>query len=171
MAISNASLLLILIQQKNKVKLFPWQKPKEFFTTDEKAAVLAAIRSAEMQTSGEVRVFVESKCKYVDAIDRAKELFTQLQMQQTELRNGILVYIAVKDKQVAVFGDEGIHQKVGEQYWSDVVSKMLLYFKNQKLSEGLQQCINDIGEALKFYFPYNSETDKNELPDDIVFGR
>jgi uncharacterized membrane protein len=153
------------------VKLFPWQKPKEFFNEHEKAAVLAAIRAAEMQTSGEVRVFVESKCKYVDAIDRAQELFAQLQMQQTAERNGVIVYVAVKDKQVAVFGDEGIHQKVGEKYWNDEVSKMLLYFKKGNVAEGLQECINDIGEALKFYFPYNSQTDKNELPDDIVFGR
>lgn len=151
--------------------LFPWQKPKEFLTEDEKAAVLAAIRAAEQQTSGEVRVFIESKCRFVDAIDRALELFTQLQMNQTTERNGVLVYVAVKDRQAAVFGDEGIHQKVGDKYWNDEVGKMLLYFRKGDLATGLQESINAIGEALKYYFPYQSETDKNELPDDIVFGR
>ena len=92
-------------------------------------------------------------------------------MTETELHNGTLIYVAVKDKQAAVFGDEGIHQKVGEKYWKDVVGKMLLQFRNQKLVDGICQGIYDLGEALKFYFPYNSDTDKNELPDEIVFGR
>jgi len=153
------------------VNLFPWQKPKDFLNESERASVLEAIRSAEKQTSGEVRVFLESKCRYVDAIDRAQELFMQLQMQQTAERNGVIVYVAVKDRQAAVFGDEGIHQKVGDQYWNDEVTKMLLYFQKGNLGEGLQKCVKAIGEALKFYFPYNSETDKNELPDDIVFGK
>ncbi|MER3464438.1 MAG: hypothetical protein C4329_08545, partial [Chitinophagaceae bacterium] len=100
-----------MIQLKNKVNLFPWQKPKDFLNESERASVLEAIRSAEKQTSGEVRVFLESKCRYVDAIDRAQELFMQLQMQQTAERNGVIVYVAVKDRQAAVFGDEGIHQK------------------------------------------------------------
>jgi uncharacterized membrane protein len=153
------------------VALFPWQKAKEFLTEEEKSSVLEAIRAAEHQTSGEVRVFIESKCRFVDAIDRAQEVFLQLQMQQTAERNGVLVYVAVKDRQAAVFGDEGIHQKVGDQYWNDEVAKMLIYFKKGNLAEGLQECIKALGEALRFYFPYNSETDKNELPDDIVFGK
>ena len=133
--------------------------------------MVAAIRAAEQRTSGEVRVFVESRCKYVDALDRAKEIFLQLKMDATEQRNGVLVYVAVKDKQVAVYGDEGIHQAVGKKYWSDVLAKMLLAFKQQHLSEGISQCVQQIGEALHFYFPYNKETDKNELPDEIVFGK
>ena len=79
--------------------------------------------------------------------------------------------MAVKDRQAAVFGDEGIHQKVGKKYWEDVVAKMLLHFKNEKLSDGICQGIADLGEALVTYFPYNRDTDKNELPDEIVFGR
>jgi uncharacterized membrane protein len=92
-------------------------------------------------------------------------------MNETELRNGTLIYVAIKDKQAAVFGDEGIHQKVGQKYWEDEVKKMLSHFRNQKLADGICQGIFDLGEALKFYFPYNSGTDKNELPDEIVFGR
>jgi uncharacterized membrane protein len=153
------------------LKLFPWQRPKEFFSAEEKARVVDAIRAAEQRTSGEVRVFVESKCKYVDALDRAKEIFLQLKMDATEQRNGVLVYVAVEDKQVAVYGDEGIHQAVGVKYWNDVLGKMLLHFKSEHLSEGIRQCVAEIGEALYYYFPYNQQTDKNELPDDIVFGK
>ena len=153
------------------MNIFPWQKKKDFFTEEEKQQLIDAIQKAEQQTSGEVRIFVESKCRYVDALDRAQEIFFTLKMNETELRNGTLIYVAIKDKQAAVFGDEGIHQKVGEQYWKDVVTKMLLLFRNEKLVDGICQGIHDLGQALKFYFPYNSDTDKNELPDEIVFGR
>lgn len=153
------------------LKIFPWQKKKEFFTAEEQKQLVDAIQKAEQQTSGEVRIFVESKCKYVDALDRAHEIFASLKMYETDLRNATLIYVAVKDKQAAVFGDEGIHQKVGAHYWKDVVTKMLLHFKNQNLADGICQGIHDLGQALKTYFPYNSDTDKNELPDEIVFGR
>lgn len=153
------------------MKLFPWQKSREFFTPEEKAAILSAIRSSEQRTSGEVRLFVESKCSFVDALDRAKEVFAQLKMDQTDERNATLVYIAVDDRQAAVYGDEGIHQKVGQKYWEDEIQKMLLYFQQEHLVDGIVQCINDIGEALHYYFPYDRDTDKNELPDDIVFGK
>lgn len=157
--------------QPDNVKLFPWQKEKEFFTLKEKAAILAAIKEAEQRTSGEVRLFVESKCHYVDALDRAKEVFAQLKMEQTADRNASLVYIAVNDRQAAIYGDEGIHQKVGQKYWENEIRKMLLYFQNQHLADGIVQCIKDIGDALHYYFPYDRDTDKNELPDDIVFGK
>ena len=153
------------------MKLFPWQKQKEFFTAEEKTAILEAIRQAEQRTSGEVRLFVESRCHFVDPLDRAKELFFSLKMDQTAERNASLIYVAVKDRQAAVFGDEGIHQKVGQQYWEQEISKMLQLFREHHLAEGLIQCINDIGEVLHQQFPYDRDTDKNELPDDIVFGR
>jgi uncharacterized membrane protein len=150
---------------------FPWQKKEEFFTEEEKQQLLNAIQNAERQTSGEVRLFIESKCRFVNALDRAAEIFFQLKMHETELRNATLIYVAVKDRQAAVFGDEGIHQKVGAQYWQDVVTKMLLQFRQQNLAEGICLGISDLGQALQYYFPYNRDTDKNELPDEIVFGR
>jgi uncharacterized membrane protein len=153
------------------VPLFPWQKKKEFFAHDEKAQLVEAIQLAEQRTSGEVRVYVESHCRYVDALDRAKEVFNSLKMGETELRNATLVYVAVKDRQVAVYGDAGIHEKVGQLYWEEAVNKMMVAFRQQSLTNGLLQIIKDIGEALHYYFPYDSTTDKNELPDDIVFGR
>ena len=153
------------------MKLFPWQKEKEYFSQEEKECILQAIRQAEQRTSGEVRLFIESRCKYVDALDRAKELFFELQMDKTIDRNASLIYIAMQDRQAAVFGDEGIHQKVGQKYWEDEINKMLLNFKELHIVDGICQCITDIGDALHQHFPYDRETDKNELPDDIVFGK
>lgn len=144
---------------------------KEFFTDEEKQSIIDAVRNAEQRTSGEVRVFVESRCRYVNAIDRAVEIFENLQMQKTELRNATLVYVAVKDRQLAVFGDEGIHQKVGNEYWANEVVKMINAFNRDNIAEGIRQCVLNIGEALATHFPFDRSTDKNELPDDIVFGR
>lgn len=107
----------------------------------------------------------------MDPIDRAKEIFLQLGMEKTDERNATLVYVAFEDRQAAILGDAGIHQKVGQTYWETEVKKMLLYFRQQQLTEGLCQVITDIGEALHQHFPYSSEHDKNELPDDIVFGK
>ncbi len=149
----------------------PFQKKKDFFSEEEKQQLVAAIQKAEQRTSGEVRVFVESHCKYMDAMDRAKQLFLQLSMQNTADRNATMIYVAVKDHQAAVLGDEGIHQKVGPMYWQEEVNKMLLHFKQQHLADGICQVITDIGEALHTHFPYNRDTDKNELPDEIIFGR
>jgi len=144
---------------------------KEFFTDEEKQTIVDAVRSAEQRTSGEVRVFVESRCRYVNAIDRAVEIFENLKMQNTELRNATLVYVAIKDRQLAVFGDEGIHQKVGNEYWANQVMKMINAFNRDNIAEGIRQCVLNIGEALAMHFPYDRNTDKNELPDDIVFGK
>jgi uncharacterized membrane protein len=153
------------------MKIFPWQKKKEFFSDEEKKQLIEAIQKAELNTSGEVRVFIESKCRFVDAIDRAQEVFFGLGMDKTDLRNATLIYVALKDKQAAVFGDEGIHLKVGEQYWAEEVNQMLQLFKRDKLVDGICQAVNDLGQALKGYFPYNKEIDKNELPDEVVFGK
>jgi len=144
---------------------------KEFFSEEERESIVAAVQTAEQRTSGEVRVFVEHRCRYVNAIDRAIEIFGNLQMYKTDLRNAVLVYVATKDRQLAVLGDEGIHQKVGDQYWEDEVKKMIAAFNRDNVAEGVRQCVLSIGETLCTHFPYNKDTDKNELPDDIVFGR
>ena len=153
------------------MKLFPRKKNKEFLTEAEKQLLLEAIRNAEQLTSGEVRLFIESKCKYMDAVDRAIEIFGELKMFQTEMRNATLVYIAVDDHQAAIFGDEGIHKKVGKAYWQEEIEKMLQHFRVHHLADGICQAVNDLGEVLHQHFPYERSTDKNELPDDIVFGK
>jgi uncharacterized membrane protein len=146
-------------------------KTKEFFTDEEKQLIVEAVQNAERRTSGEIRVFVEHRCRYVNAIDRAIEIFENLQMHKTQLRNAVLVYVAIKDRQLAVFGDEGIHNKVGNEYWASEVVKMIHAFNRENIAQGIAQCAKNIGEALCTHFPYDKDTDKNELPDDIVFGK
>lgn len=144
---------------------------KNIFTTDEQTLIVEAIRAQERRTSGEIRIYIESKCKYVDPVDRAKEIFLQLEMTKTADRNGVLLYIAHKDKQLAILGDEGIHLKLGDGFWLSEVQKILQSFNATQFVEGIITIVNDIGNALYTHFPFDEASDKNELPDDIVFGR
>ena len=146
-------------------------KKRDLLTGQDKNLVVDAIRATELRTSGEVRVYVESHCKFVDSLDRAAEIFHGLKMYETAQRNAVLVYVAIKDQQLAVFGDEGIHQKTGQQFWNNAVQQMLQHFNRQDYGAGLAAVVAEIGNALSTHFPYDSNTDKNELPDDIVFGR
>jgi uncharacterized membrane protein len=151
---------------------FPFlKKKKHFFTEAQEAQIVDAVRNAERRTSGEVRVFVESHCKFMDATDRAAEVFLNLKMEKTKDRNAVLVYIALKDRQLAVFGDEGIHRKVGSEFWNREVAVMIENFNREDYAAGIGRCVLDIGEMLHLHFPYDSDTDKNELPDNIVFGK
>ena len=151
--------------------MWRFSRKKPLFTEEQNEKIVHAIRDAEMQTSGEVRIFVESHCKYVDALDMAKEIFNNLEMAKTELRNSVLFYIAIKDKQLAIFADKGIHEAAGPDYWKNAVKEILSVFSKENITEGITTSIFKIGEALKTYFPYNQEIDKNELPDEIVFGK
>ena len=148
-----------------------FKNKKSFFSEEESRRIIESVRHAEKRTSGEIRLFVESRCKYMDAVDRAQEIFNSLKMDQTDDRNAVILYLALKDRQLAVFGDQGIHQKVGIDYWNKEVAMLLHNFNRDNHVEGIIKCITDIGEALHYHFPYNSDTDKNELPDDIVFGK
>lgn len=149
--------------------MFPFKK-KELFTEDEKARIVQAIRQAERLTSGEVRLFVESRCTYVDPMDRAREAFLSLGMEKTKLRNGVLLYIAMRDHQFAILGDQGIHEKVGNDFWQQEALLLKNHFSGNRIVEGIEVCVKEIGESLYHYFPYESG-DQNELPDDIVFGK
>jgi len=153
------------------MSLFSFFKKKDFFTEEEKLQIIEVVRNAEKKTSGEVRVFVENRCSYMDAIDRAKEIFVELKMYETVDRNAVLVYVAMKDHQLAVFGDEGIHSKLGNEYWQAEVRKMISRFNKENYADGIATVVKEIGESLHSNFPYNAATDKNELPDDIVFGK
>jgi uncharacterized membrane protein len=147
-----------------------FKRKQKFFDQEEQALIAKAIHEAERCTSGEIRVYVESRCSYMDALDRAVELFGQMGMQSTKERNAVLVYVAVKDHQLAVFGDEGIHQKVGSEYWQQEVGKMIRDFNRDDYAKGIAGCVEDIGQALQHFFPYTDQ-DKNELSDDLEFGR
>jgi len=147
------------------------KKAISYFSAEEQEQIVQAIRDAELRTSGEVRVYIESRCNYVDPLLRAKEIFGKLKMHETAAHNAALVYVAMKDRQLAVFGDEGIHQKVGDAFWNAEVQNMLLHFNKQHYASGIANVVGSIGKALETHFPYDAATDKNELPDEIVFGK
>ena len=150
--------------------MFSLFKKKDFFSAADKAQIVEAIRLAEKETSGEIRIYVESKNPFMDPIDRAAEIFYKLKMQNTEHRNAVLLYIAMKHKELALFADEGIYQKAGAEYWNNAVKNMIAQFTKENISNGIEQCVKQIGETLKEKFPYMPAEDKNELPDEIVFG-
>ena len=145
------------------------RKPVNYFSEEEKQVIVRAIEKAEQRTSGEIRIYIESHCSAEDPVLRAKELFGSLNMHETTARNGVLFYLAMEDRKLAIFGDEGIHTKVGDVFWNEQVSKILTLFKQDKYVTGIAEVIDAIGKALQTHFPYEAETDSNELPDDIVF--
>ncbi len=149
----------------------PFLSKKDFFSEEEKNKIITAIREAEKETSGEIRIYVESHCRFVDPLDRAAEVFQILNMGATAGHNAVLLYLAVKDRQLAIFGDSAIHEKVGEEFWKKNVMHMLSLFQKDHYVDAIVKVIHEIGDALKFHFPYDQQTDINELPDDIVFGR
>jgi len=149
----------------------PFLRRKDFFSEGEKQQIVTAIQAAEKQTSGEIRVYVESRCRFVDPLDRAAELFAGLKMEQTTARNGVLLYVALKDRQMALLGDKGIHEKVGSAFWNKEVKLILSHFNKANYADGIAHVVGEIGEALRTYFPYDKDSDTNELPDDIVFGK
>lgn len=149
--------------------MFPFRK-KEFFTEAQKEELVQAVRDAERLTSGEIRLYVESKCRFVDPLHRAIEVFHALKMDQTPHRNAVLLYLAMKDRQFAIYGDRGIHQKVEGDYWKRAVRLLSRNFKEGKMIEGLKEGILEIGHSLQHHFPHE-QNGTNELPDDLVFGR
>ena len=150
--------------------MWPFPRKKPFFSKEENEKIVLSIQDAERQTSGEIRLFVEGHCKYVDPLDRAAEIFANLQMEKTELRNGVLFYVAVKDKQLAIFADSGIHAAAGDKFWKETVRQILSVFSKESVVAGIVATVSKIGDALKSHFPYDKEVDKNELPDEIIFG-
>ena len=143
-------------------------QPSQFFTKEQKELITSAIREAELNTSGEVRVHIERRCKE-DVLDHAAYLFDKLGMQKTEKRNGVLFFLAIDDHKFAILGDAGINAVTPDDFWDNIKEKMLAEFKEQRFSEGLETGIRMAGEQLKEHFPYQ-QNDVNELPDEISFG-
>ena len=142
----------------------------KFLTKEQEQTIVSAIKTAETNTSGEVRVHIEDRCKAKDPIDRAKQVFADLNMHETELKNGVIVYVATKDHKMAVWGDEGIHSNVGQEFWNDVLELMKKNFMAEDYESGLRDAVLLIGEKLRQFFPYQSD-DVNELDDDISYGK
>ena len=142
---------------------------KDKITPEERLQIESAIKDAEMNTSGEIRVHIESKCKK-DVLDRAADIFALLKMHKTELRNGVLFYLAMDDRQFGILGDAGVNAVVPENFWDTIKDKMTVHFKENNFAEGLSAGISMAGEKLKEHFPYQSD-DVNELSDEISFGK
>ncbi len=140
-----------------------------FFSKEEKVLLKEAIARAEMNTSGEIRLHIDNRCKN-DVLDCAAAWFRKLEMHKTEQRNGVLFYLAIKDKKFAVIGDAGINAVTPDNFWDSIKEEMLALFKENRFAEGLMMGIGMAGEKLKEHFPHQSD-DKNELSDDISFGK
>jgi len=142
---------------------------KDFFSPDQQDEVKQAIMHAELDTSGEIRVHVETSCPG-DVMDRSAFVFKKLKMHKTSQRNGVLFYLAVKNRKFAILGDAGIHAKVPETFWDDIKQEMLNFFRTERFTEGLAYGILQAGNQLKKHFPYKTD-DVNELSDEISFGK
>jgi len=141
---------------------------QKYFTEENKLQITNAIRVAETNTSGEIRVHIEKSCKG-DVLDQASYVFEKLAMHKTELRNGVLFYLAVEDHKFAILGDAGINQKVPEDFWVKIKELVISKFKDADFAGGLSEGVVMAGEQLKQHFPYQ-EDDVNELSDEISFG-
>ena len=135
---------------------------------EEEELLIAAIQKAERNTSGEIRIHIERSVE-MDAGDRALEVFHELGMHATQLRNGVLCYLAVESRKLAILGDEGIDAKVPDDFWQSEIALMTRYFKKNDFAVGLELASAEVGKKLKAFFPYQAD-DTNELTDEISKG-
>lgn len=135
-----------------------------FSSTDEKE-IIEAIKKAEKMTSGEIRIHLDNHLKG-DALAKAQHIFYKLNMDKTQNKNGVLLYIAVKDKKIAIIGDENIHKMVNQNFWNEIIKEISLSFKQGNYKNGIILAIEKIGKKLKIHFPHQTN-DKNELPDEL----
>ena len=140
------------------------------FTKEEETRIVEAIRLAEKGTSGEIRLFVEDFCLRDHPVERAEELFHLFGMFNTKDRNGVLIYLAEKSRQFAIWGDSGIHERVGFQFWEKEKQLLREHLQNDQASEGVCRALTLIGDRLRTYFPTDENQDDNELPNEIIYG-
>ena len=141
---------------------------KTFFEPDQVAAIKEAVIAAELKTSGEIRVYIENESGEV-VLDKAANVFKQLDLHKTKARNGVLFYLAIQDRQFAILGDAGINEKVPADFWDNIKEHMQNRFRDGHFTEGMIEGIGMAGEKLQQHFPYTRE-DLNELEDDVIFG-
>ncbi len=140
---------------------------RNFFTQEDQVRFVAAIALAEELTSGEIRLRIENFC-FGNEVKRAEKVFTSLKMHETKERNGVLIYVSVFNRKIAVVGDIGIHQKLGDEFWQKVVNELIKKFKANDKAKALLDCIRECGEQLAKFFP-RKEDDTNELSNTISF--
>lgn len=141
------------------------EEAEHFFTKEDEARIVAAVKDAENRTSGEIRVHLENHTDEPN-LEHAKHIFEKVGMTNTELRNGVLFYLAVQDHQFSIIGDKGINEAVPTDFWDKIRDTMQEHFKKHEFTEGLVRGIEMAGKALKAYFPVSGD-DTNELPDEI----
>ncbi|MBX2972180.1 MAG: TPM domain-containing protein [Flavobacteriales bacterium] len=142
---------------------------EDLLTETELLRVRDAIGAAEMRTSGEIRVHLEDHIEE-DVLDHAAFIFEELGMHRTRDRNGVLIYLSVADRKLAVIGDEGINQRVPENFWNDVVGLLKLHLAAGRAAEGLVEAVHMVGEKLRGHFPLRAD-DSDELSNNVSFGR
>ncbi len=140
---------------------------KSPLTKNQEKQLISAIQKAELKTSGEIRVHFD-KTLSIDPLERAKEVFVKLKMHETKERNGILFYVNIKHHEFAIWGDDGINQKVPTNFWSEIKSTAFEHFAKNEIIEGLEKGILMCGEQLKAFFPIQ-EGDRNELSNEISY--
>jgi uncharacterized membrane protein len=143
-------------------------KVEEFLSAAEEQEIVEAIKVAEKNTSGEIRVHLEKKTD-LDAMERTLEIFETLEMHKTKDSNGVLIYVAVKDKKFVIYGDKGIHEKVNDSFWDATKEIIQSHFKNGNFKQGLIDGVLKAGEELKIHFPYQDD-DEDELSNEISKG-
>lgn len=141
---------------------------KTFFTAEEEQVILSAIKLAEKDSSGEIRVHLENTTHRMSALRRAAQVFKRIKMHKTKERNGVLFYIAVCDRKFAIVGDKGIDTKVPDNYWESIKDDMQTAFAHGDYATAIADAICKTGKLLSRYFPYTSD-DVNELPDEISY--
>ncbi len=143
---------------------------KNFFTKEEQQKIMEAITDAEHATSSEIRVHVENFC-IGSAVKRAEKVFHKLNMHKTKHQNAVLFYFATVSRKMAIIGDKGIHEKVGDAFWDQLVTGILNSFKHDKdKTSALCTAIVEVGSKLKQHFPID-DNDTNELPNEISIGK
>ena len=138
---------------------------KAFLSEDDLDAVARAVAAAEKQTSAEVRVHLDHACPG-DALPRAIKVFERLGMHKTPERHGVLVYISVTDRKLAVIGDKGIHERVGEAYWRELVDAVRDRMRGERPRDGLVHAVSELGAVLGRHFPRRPD-DTNTLSDAV----
>jgi len=145
---------------------------RRVFSEDDLEAVRAAIAQAEAQTSAEIRLHLEHRVPSAvggDALVRAREVFASLGMHRTRQRNGVLIYLALADRRLAIVGDDGIHTRVGDDYWAALRDHMVTRLRQGQAQQGVLEVIAEAGQALRRYFP-REPGDTDELSDEVSLG-
>ncbi len=141
---------------------------RQFLTENEEQRIIDAINSAEQKTSGEIRIHIEHNCEG-DPLEQAAQVFHDLGMDETKLKNGVLIYIATEDHRAAVYAGKGIHREVEDGFWDDVLQILINHFKKEEFELGIEEAIHKVGDKLEELFPYHQKGDLDELSNEISF--